>query len=273
MQKITNRGLSMPKLGLGTWRTKDAVCTEAVERALGLGYRHIDTAQMYGNEDAVGVALAGTAVPRADIHVTTKVWWENLAPDAMRGALESSLTALKTDYVDLYLIHWPAPDMDLPKAMETLVRLQDEGQVRAIGVSNFPVALMKRVVEEIGAPITCNQVEYHVLLNQTPVVTYARAHDIAVTAYAPLAQGRLAEYPQLTQIAQKHGVTAAQVALKWLLDQDGVAAIPKAAREESQKANLAALNVALDDADRAVIAALPKDQRFVKPAFAPQWDA
>ncbi len=272
MDMITTRGLRMPKLGLGTFRLKGDACREAVERALSLGYRHVDTAEMYGNESEVGAAIAGARLPRDDIHLTTKVWWENLAPDAIRASLEASLTKLQTDHVDLYLIHWPSPDMDLPAALATMVRLQEEGLARAIGVSNFPVALLKRAVEEIGAPIAVNQVEYHVLLGQSAVLEYARAHEVAVIAYCPLAQGKLAGHEELSVIAAKHDATPAQVALKWLLDQPGVAAIPKAARRESQVANLEAMKLVLDDADRAAIAALPKTQRMVNPGFAPAWD-
>jgi 2,5-diketo-D-gluconate reductase B len=272
MDMITTRGLRMPKLGLGTWRLKDEAAREAVERALSLGYRHIDTAEMYGNETEVGAAIAGARLPRDDIHLTTKVWWEHLTPDGIAAALEASLKRLQTDHVDLYLIHWPSPEMDLPAALMTLVRLQEQGLTRAIGVSNFPVALLKRAVEEIGAPIAVNQVEYHVLLGQGPVLDYARAHDVAVTAYCPLAQGKLADHEELGVIARKHGATPAQVALKWLLDQPGVAAIPKAARRESQIANLEALKLELDDSDRAAIAMLPKTQRMVNPGFAPAWD-
>ena len=227
---------------------------------------------MYGNEEEVGRALAGARLPRADIHVTTKVWWENLKPDAMRRSMDASLTKLQTDYVDLYMIHWPAPDMDLPAALETLMKLKEEGRARAIGVCNFPVALLRRAVEEIGAPIVANQIEYHVLLGQSTVLEWLRAHDMALTAYCPIAQGRLADHEELGVIARKHDATAAQVALKWLLDQPGVAAIPKAARRESQIANLEALKIELDDSDRAAIAALPKAQRLVNPGFAPAWD-
>lgn len=272
MNMITVHGLHMPKLGLGTWQLKGPEGVAAVQGALERGYRHIDTAQMYGNEDAVGEALANSTVPRAEIHVTTKVWWQNLAPDAMRQAMETSLKLLRTSYVDLYLIHWPAPDMDLPAAIGTLVQLKEEGLAKAIGVSNFPTALLRRAVVEIGAPLAVNQFEYHVLLDQTKLVDAVHGYDMAVTAYSPLAQGRLAEHPSLAEVAAKHGATPAQVALKWLLDQDNVAAIPKAARAESQLANLAALNLTLDDEDRAVISALPKDQRFVNPSFAPAWD-
>ena len=272
MDMITSRGLRMPKLGLGTWRMKGDECREAVERAFSLGYRHIDTAEMYGNEEDVGRALAGARLPRADIHVTTKVWWENLKPDAMRRSMETSLRKLQTDYVDLYMIHWPAPDMDLPAALETLVKLKEEGLAHAIGVCNFPVALLRRAVEEIGAPIAANQVEYHVLLGQGAVLDYLRGHDMGLTAYCPIAQGKLANHEELGVIARKHNVTAAQVALKWLLDQPGVAAIPKASRRESQIANLEALKITLDDSDRAAIDALPKAQRMVNPGFAPAWD-
>jgi 2,5-diketo-D-gluconate reductase B len=272
MEMITAGGLRMPKLGLGTWRMSGEECTKAVLGALSRGYRHVDTAKMYGNEDAVGEALATTGVPRGDIHLTTKVWWDSLAPDAMKRSFEASLKALRTPYVDLFLIHWPAPDMDLAASLGQMVRFQEQGLARHIGVSNFPAALLRRAVKEVGAPICCNQVEYHVLLDQTKVLAEARSLGLALTAYCPLAQGRLADHPSLAEIARKHGVTPAQVALKWLLDQDNVAAIPKAARPESQQANLDALKIVLDDADRAAIAALPKDQRFVNPAFAPAWD-
>lgn len=272
MEMITAHGLRMPKLGLGTYRLKGDECRAAVAGALARGYRHIDTATMYGNEEAIGAALAASAVPRGEIHLTTKVWWDSLAPEAMRRSLENSLAALRTDHVDLFMIHWPAKDMDLGRSLETMQALKQEGRIRNIGVCNFPLALLRQAVEEIGAPVAVHQFEYHVLINQAKLVGYAQSKGIAVTAYCPLAQGRLAEHPALAEIARKHGAAPAQVALKWLLEQPGVAAIPKAGREASQLANLAAFDIALDDADRAAIAALPKDQRFVNPAFAPQWD-
>ncbi len=272
MDPITAQGMTMPKLGLGTWRLKGAECVDAVQRAIGLGYRHIDTAEMYGNEEAVGEAVANAGVPRAELHITTKVWYENLGADAMQRSIEGSLRKLRLDRVDLYLIHWPSPGMDLPDALANLVRVREQGLARAIGVSNFPVALLRRAIEEIGAPIACNQVEYHVLLGQHAVVDYAVDHGASIAAYSPLAQGRLADHEELQAIARKHGATPAQVALKWLLDQPGVAAIPKANRAESQQANLDALRLTLDDADRAVIAMLPKTQRLVNPGWAPVWD-
>src|SRR3954447_25710160 len=163
MNVIDTQGLRLPKLGLGTYRMQGTVCREAVERALALGYRHIDTAEMYANEEAVGAVLAGTGVPRGELHVTTKVWAEILAPDAIRRSFDNSMKKLKLDFVDLYLIHWPARGMNLAAALETLMTLKGEGRTRAIGVANFTTALLKQAVEEIKAPIACNQIEYHVM--------------------------------------------------------------------------------------------------------------
>jgi 2,5-diketo-D-gluconate reductase B len=272
MKTIHTQGIAYPALGLGTYRMQGDVCREAVESALAIGYRHIDTAEMYANEEAVGAAIAASGVAREDLHVTTKVWHEHLAPDAIRRAFDTSLRKLKLDSVDLYLVHWPSRDMDMRAVFATLIALRDQGKARAIGVCNFTLPMLRIAVEEIGAPIACNQVEYHVLLDQTPMRAYLALHGIPLTAYAPLAQGRLAEHPALEAIARKHGATPAQVALKWLLDQEGVAAIPKARGRASQQANLDALTLSLDDTDRAAIAALPKGQRFVNPPFAPEWD-
>ena len=273
MEHLPTQGISLPRLGLGTFRMQGEICRAAVESALGLGYRHIDTAEMYGNEDAVGAAIAMSGIPRKELRVTTKVWHENLAPDAIRRAFDASLKKLRLDQVDLYLVHWPSKNMNLPAIFETLLKLKQQGRTRAIGVANFNLALLKTVVEEIKAPIACNQVEYHVMLDQTPLRKYLAAKSIPLVAYCPLAQGRVASDDVLGAIGKKHNVSAAQVALKWLLDQDGVAAIPKASRAESQQANLDALKLKLDDEDRKAIARLPKDKRFVNPSFAPVWDS
>src|ERR1700712_1016342 len=221
MDNLKTQGISLPKLGLGTFRMQGDACRAAVESALDLGYRHLDTAEMYANEEAIGAALATSKVARNDLHVTTKVWNENLAPDAIRRAFDASLKKLKLDHVDLYLVHWPAKNMNLLAIFETLLKLRAEGRTRAIGVANFNVALLKTVVEEIRAPIACNQIEYHVMLDQTPVRRYLAAKSIPLVAYCPLAQGRAASDPTLMEIGRKHDASAAQVALKWLVDQDG----------------------------------------------------
>lgn len=274
MQRIVNaQGLNMPKLGLGTWPMLDEECTRAVEQALKLGYRHIDTAAAYNNEEAVGQALVNSPTPRDHIHVTTKVWWDQLQPDAMRHSMDRSLKALRSDYVDLFMIHWPTTNLDLPSTIETLVSFKEQGLARNIGVANFPLPLLRKVVEELGAPLSAIQVEYHVLLGQNALLDYARQHDLALTAYTPLARNKVSDIPHIRQIAAKHGVMPTQVALKWLLDQPNVAAIPKASSEANQLANLASLEVRLDDEDRALIAGLSKRERQVSPDFAPVWDA
>ena len=214
MEHIKTQGISMPKLGLGTFRLQGDACRSAVESALGLGYRHIDTAEMYGNEDSIGAAVAASQIDRNELHVTTKVWNENLAPDAIRRAFDASLKKLRLDHVDLYLVHWPSRDMKLPAVFETLIKLKEEGRTRAIGVANFTTALLKVVIEEIKAPIACNQVEYHVMLDQAKLKKYMTAKSIPLVAYCPLAQGRVASDAVLAKIGKKHEASAAQVALK-----------------------------------------------------------
>ena len=205
-----------------------------------LGFRHIDTAAMYENEAAVGAAIATSGAKRAELFVATKVRHDQLSPKALRHAFDISLVKLKLDYVDLYMMHWPSRDMDMAATLEALIELREGGLAWAIGVCNFNLPMIRRAVEEIGAP---------------------------------LAQGRAANDPTLAAIGRKHGATAAQAGVAWPLDQEGVIAIPKASRPESQKADLEALTISLDDKDRAAIATPPKDQRFVRPPFAPEWDA
>jgi len=273
METINTRGVAIPRLGFGTFRMPGGQAQPVVESAIALGFRHIDTAAMYENESAVGTAIAASGVSRPKLFVTTKVWHDQLSPDALRRAFDISLGKLRLDYVDLYMIHWPSLDMDMAATLEALMELRERGLTRAIGVCNFNLPMMRRAVEEIGAPIAVHQVEYHPFLTQAPMLAYLRSKAIPLTAYAPLAQGRAASDPTLAAIGRKHGASAAQAAIAWLLDQEGVVVIPKASRPESQKANLDALGIALDDEDRAAIAALPKDQRFVRPPFAPEWDA
>ncbi len=209
MEYLKTQGISLPRLGLGTFRMQGDACRDAVESALAIGYRHIDTAEMYANEEPIGEAVAASRVPRGELHVTTKVWHENLAGDAIRRAFDASLKKLRLDHVDLYLVHWPSRSANWGAVFETLMRLKEEGRTRAIGVANFTTALLKVAVEEIGAPIACNQVEYHVMLDQSKVANYLAAKSIPLVAYCPLAQGRVASDPVLAEIARKYGATAA----------------------------------------------------------------
>ena len=273
METINTQGVAIPRLGFGTFRMPGAGARPVVESALAAGFRHIDTAAMYENEDAVGRAIAMSGIPREELFVTTKVWHDQLAPDALRSAVETSIGKLALDYVDLYMIHWPSRDMDMAATLEALAELRQGGLVRAIGVCNFNLPMIRRAIEEIGAPIASVQLEYHPFLSQANMLAYLRDKGIPLTAYAPLAQGRAAQDATLAALGEKHGASAAQMAIAWLLDQEGVIVIPKALRPESQEANLAATSIRLDDEDRAAFAALPKDQRFVRPPFAPDWDA
>lgn len=273
MQTIKTRGVAIPRLGFGTFRMPGGDAQPVVESAIGLGYRHIDTAAMYENEAGVGAAIAVSGVRRDEFFVTTKVWHDQLAPDTLRRAFETSLNKLRLDYLDLYLIHWPARAMDMAATLEALTAIQDAGQTKAIGVCNFNLPMIRRAVDEIGAPIAVHQVEYHPFLSQEPMLAYLRSKNIPLTAYAPLAQGRAASDETLTAIGRKHGASAAQIAIAWLLDQPNVLAIPKAARPEGQRMNRGAVKIRLDGDDRALIARLPKDRRFVRPPFAPDWDA
>lgn len=273
MEKIETQSVAMPRLGFGTFRMPGGGCQPVVESAIGLGYRHIDTAAMYENEDAVGAAISASGVKRNDLFITTKVWHDQLGHGAIRRAFDTSLSKLKLDYVDLYMVHWPAANMNLPAVLEEMMTIKADGKIRAIGVCNFNMRMMRQAVEEVRAPIAVLQVEYHPFLSQAKMLDYVRGKGIPLTAYAPLAQGRAAHDEALQKIGTKHGVSAAQIAIAWLLDQPGVIAIPKAQKESSQRSNLEALKIKLDDEDRAEIAALPKDQRYVRPPFAPDWNA
>ncbi len=270
---LTTKRMAMPALGLGTWPMKGTDCEEAVGTALDMGYRHIDTAEMYGNEDAVGAALAGTRIPRGEIFLTTKVWWDKPDGPAFRAAFEASLARLKQSYVNLLLIHWPSPELDLPSVLTAMAKIREEGLAHAVGVANFPSALLKQAIALDIAPIACNQVEQHVMLGQPKLLEVTQPAGIVLTSYTPLGKGEVLEHPVMRRIAEEHGATPGQVALAWLLSKPLVAAIPKARGVDRQAENLAAARLKLSEADLAAISALPQGKRFVNPAFAPAWDS
>jgi len=270
---LTTKNMAMPALGLGTWPMKGADCEEAVGTALDMGYRHIDTAEMYGNEDAVGAALAASPVPRGEIFLTTKVWWDKPNGPAFRAAFEGCLERLRQPYVNLLLIHWPSPELDLPSVLTAMARLREEGLAHAVGVANFPSALLKQALALGIAPIACNQVEQHVMLGQQKLLDVTQPAGIVLTSYTPVGKGEVLEDPVVRRIAEEHDATPGQVALAWLLSKELVAAIPKARGIERQRENLAAAKLKLSQTDLDAIAALPKNRRFVNPAFAPAWDS
>src|SRR3954451_1344370 len=226
--------LPLPRLGLGTWQIDGPEAAEAVADALALGYRHIDTARAYGNEREVGEGLRAAGVPREDVWVTTKVWHDQLEPDRVRRSAEASLKDLGLDRVDLLLVHWPNPAVKLNDTLAALHRVRQDGLANHIGVANFPSALLREALAEF--PIACDQVEYHPYLSQRAVLDVAHAHGLIVTAYSPLGSGGLLREPGLAEIAETRGATPAQVALRWLLDQTNVAAIPKASSHEHRAA-------------------------------------
>jgi len=243
------QGARMPALGLGTWKLSGAACEATVRRALDIGYRHIDTAEMYGNEAEIGRAVAASGLDRESLFITTKIWTDHLRAKDVGPAADASLRKLKTDYVDLLLIHWPNASVPMGETLGAMMKLKQAGKAKAIGVSNFSVEQMDEALNRHNAPIACNQVEYHLMLNQGPILDFARRHKIGVTAYCPLSRGRLVDDRTLAAIGAKHGKSAAQVALRWLVQQQGVAAIPKATGEANLRANLAIFDFALDKAD------------------------
>ena len=273
MKYIDIKGAHVPALGLGTWQLSGRGCFEAVRHALDLGYRHIDTAQMYGNETEVGWAVRECGLTRDQIFLTTKLAPGSYAAAAVKRSTEESLRRLATDHIDLLLIHWPTGEVPLGETLEALAALRRAGKARHIGISNFNVALLEEAVETHGADLLCNQVEYHPYLSQHSVLAAVRRRGMMLTAYSPLARGRVQRDRVLTAIGRTYNKSPPQVALRWLLDQDGVAAIPKAASRAHLAANLAVFDFALSAADRARIDAQRDGHRVVDPAgWAPDWD-
>ncbi|HUH07503.1 MAG TPA: aldo/keto reductase [Egibacteraceae bacterium] len=238
-------GHKVPALGLGTWQLRGAACRDSVEEALDLGYRHIDTAQMYGNEDVIGEVLQRAGVDRAELFLTTKLDNRNHAAQAVIRSTERGLSDLRTEYVDLLLIHWPTDYHIVDETLDAMMQLCDDGKVRHIGVSNFSTEQFREAAEQ--APIFTNQIEYHPLRNQDALVEAARMRGAMLTAYSPLARGRVTREPALVEIAAAHGKTAAQVSLRWLLQQEMVSAIPKARGRAHLQANMAIFDFELSD--------------------------
>jgi 2,5-diketo-D-gluconate reductase B len=260
IETVTVQGVEVPRLGLGTWRLTGDDCREAVATALELGYRHIDTAQVYRNERQVGDALAASDVPREDVFLATKLGPQRSYDDVLRTT-EESLARLGTDYLDLLLIHWPngrppgsppnplsnAPDHE--ETLRAMNELVDEGTVRNIGVSNFDIDLLDEARELSDAPVLTDQVQYHPFWDQQELLDYCRIHDVLLTAYSPLGHGGVLDDAVLERIGRRHAKTPAQVALRWLVQQDGVATIPKATSREHLEANMAIFDFELTEAE------------------------
>jgi 2,5-diketo-D-gluconate reductase B len=260
----------IPALGLGTWEVEGEACVEAVADALDRGYRHIDTAEAYGNEEEVGRGIRRSGVDRDEIFVTTKVWWRDLSHEDCLRAAGESLRRLGLERLDLLLIHWPDPDVPVERPLEAMQTLREEGKLRHLGVSNFTPSLLEEALEH--APVVCNQVEYHPFLAQDSLLALAREHGLLLTAYSPLARGRVMEDGTLREIGAEHGKTPAQVTLRWLVQQDRLAAIPRARSADHRRENLEIFDFELSDEEMARIAALDEGLRLIDPDFAPEWE-
>lgn len=265
---------ALPKIGMGTFRLKGNDARDAVKSALSLGYRHIDTAQAYENEAEVGDGIVSSGIPRREIFLTTKVWHDKLRASDLINSLHDSLTRLKTDHVDLALIHWPSPNDEVPMS-EYLGALRDaqrEGLATHIGISNFTCSQMDQAKDILGdTPIFTNQVEVHPFLNNRKVIEHARQLGIPVTGYMPLAVGKVMEDDTLIRIGAEHNASAAQIALAWTISK-GVTPIPSSTRPKHQKDNLDALKIRLRKEEIAAIDQLDRNERIANPEFAPRWD-
>jgi diketogulonate reductase-like aldo/keto reductase len=274
MQTVNANGAHIPQLGFGTFRMPENDVLSILPKALQAGFTHIDTAQIYENEAAVGEAIQRSGMARENIFLTTKVWVANYAKDAFAASVEESLRKLKTDHVDLLLLHWPNDAMPLDVQIAELNAVRERGLTRHIGVSNFNTALMAEAVRLSAAPLATNQVEYHPFLDQTKVREAAETYGMALTAYFAMADGKVPAAPVLKEIGAAHGKSAAQVALRWLIQQPHVVALTKTVTEARLAENLAIFDFALTPDEMKRIHALARaDGRIVSPdGLAPAWD-
>jgi len=271
---IEAKGARIPLLGLGTWDLRERVCARGVEQALRLGYRHIDTAEMYDNEREVGEGLRASGVKRNDIFITTKVWPSHFAPREFERAARDSLVRLRLSEVDLLLLHWPNPQIPLAETLGALCKVKRDGLARHVGVSNFTVALMDEALRLSSEPLVCNQFECHPFLDQSTLIGACRRNGLAVVAYSPIAKGRVGDDETLSRIGAAHTKSAAQVCLRFLVQQN-IVVIPRTSKVERLSENAAIFDFALGAQEMADISALARrDGRLVNSAFSRQqeWD-
>lgn len=265
---------AIPNPGFGTFRLEGDTLKQSIHAALEAGYRHIDTAQFYGNEKDVGEAIRDSSVPRSDIFLTTKVWFDNLEPATLKASVNESLQKLGTDYVDLLLIHWPSPEDEVPMVdyLTALKEVKAEGKARHIGISNFTIAQVDEAVSILGkGEILTNQIEVHPYLQNRKLAEHCEQHGIQVTAFMPLAVGKVMDDPTLKKIADAHNVTPAQIALAWV-KQRNMITIPSSTKARNIHSNIAAFELVLSDSEMAEIANLDRKERIASPDFAPTWD-
>ena len=269
---VEANGARIPALGLGTMTLKGDVCVTAVSTALKQGYVHLDTAERYGNETEVGEGLRASGLDRGQVFVTTKVYQDKLAPADFEKSFEESLHKLKLSSVDLLLIHWPNPNVPLADTMRALCKAKADGRARHIGIANFTLPLIEEAVKLATEPLVTNQIEVHPFLNQSKVIAACRRHGLSVTAYCPLARGKVSGDPTLGRIGQAHHKSASQAALRYLI-QLGLIVIPRSSNAERLAQNMAIFDFKLSDAEMAEIGKLKRpDGRVVNPPHAPKWD-
>jgi 2,5-diketo-D-gluconate reductase B len=276
MNVVEANGAKIPVIGLGTMTLMDAVCIEAVETALRLGYRHIDTAERYRNETEVGQGLRrglrANGLAREDVFVTTKVFHDRLAAADFERSLDQSLRNLELSWVDLLLIHWPNPKVPLKETLDLLCKARRDGRAKHVGVANFTTSLLQDAVKLASEPLVTNQIEVHPFIDQDKVLAACRVHGLAVTAYCPLARGKVPGNDVLARIGRAHGKTSAQIALRYLVQQ-GIIPIPRTSNPDHLAANLATFDFTLSDVEMTEIAGLKHTGlRVVNPPHAPRWD-
>lgn len=274
MKIIEANGARIPAIGLGTYRLEGETCVEMVGKAIGAGYRHLDTARMYGNEAEVGQGIRASEIDRDELFVTTKVWTDDLAPSDFRRSAEAAVRALDIGAVDLLLIHWPNASISLEGTIDALNGAREDGLTRHIGVANFDSALLERAAGLSRHPLVCNQVEYHPRLSQEKVHEACQRLGMAMIAYSPIGQGKdLLTDPAVVEMAQRYGKTTAQVVLRWEIEQPMVGAIPRTSKPERLAENLDVFDFELQDEDRRRLHEMSRSrQRLVNPSFAPRWD-
>ena len=273
MDVIESHGARIPILGFGTMTLKEDQCVQLVEASLKLGYRHLDTAQMYGNEREVGSGMRGSGLKREDILLTTKVWFTQLASGDFERSVDESLERLALPWVDLLMIHWPNAQVPLSESIAALCKMKKAGLTKHVGVANFNVAMIEEAVKLASQPIAVLQIETHPYLGQSKVIAAARRYGMAVVGYCPLARGKVLAEAVLQRIGKAHGKTPAQVALRFL-EQQQIIPIPRTSKRERLAENLGSLDLKLSEAEMAEIAKLQRpNSRIVSPPQAPQWDA
>ncbi|WP_375460535.1 aldo/keto reductase [uncultured Enterovirga sp.] len=270
---VTAHGAAIPAIGLGTFRLEGERCSEAVKAAIAAGYRHIDTAKMYGNEQAVGAGLKLSGIARADVFVTTKIWLDDIAPGDLERSAEESLKRLGLSEVDLLLIHWPNKAVPLERSTAALCEAKRRGLARHVGVSNYTAAMLDETVRLATEPLAVNQVEYHPFLAQDSVLAACRLHGMVLTSYCPLGRTAVLGERAVREIATRHGKSASQVILRWHVQQPGVVAIPKSGTPRHIAENLDVFDFALTADEMSALSALRRPGgRVVDPEFAPDWD-